>query len=79
MRIEVHCVRHREEERIKAPIVAATTWRNKKTNDPPIFTLVEDSGLAAIELRNGNASQTQGDWRGRIHMVRTCRSPRLQN
>ena len=46
---------------------------------PPIFTLVEDSGLAAIELRNGNASQTQGDWRGRIHMVRTCRSPRLQN
>jgi len=25
---------------------------------PPIFTLVEDPGLAAIELRNGNASQT---------------------
>ena len=63
----------------QSPYYGSHNMEKQEDQRPHIFTLVEDSGLAAIELRNGNASQTLGDRRGRIHMVRACRSPKLQD
>ena len=78
MKIEWHCVTQRRGAHQNC-YCGSHNMEKQEDQRPPIFTLVEDSGLAAVELRNGNASQTLGDRRGRIHMVRACRSPKLQD